>query len=78
MRRVAWRRDLLAQEMSKIRLLYAMEWAGQQERALAAFKRAHELTLPNQFKLIRENLSSRPAFKRVIEDKAFVSRVAGS
>ena len=33
MRRVAWRRDLLAQEMSKIRLLYAMEWAGQQERA---------------------------------------------
>ena len=57
---------------------FAAYLAGQQERALAAFKRAHELTLPNQFKLIWENLSSRPAFKRVIEDKAFVSRVAGS
>jgi uncharacterized Ntn-hydrolase superfamily protein len=57
---------------------FAAYLAGQQDRALVAFKRAHELTLPNQFKSIWENLSSRPAFKRVIEDKAFVSRVTGS
>ena len=52
--------------------------AGQPDRALAAFKRAHELTLPNQFTQILEDLSNRPAYKKVIEDKSFVSKVTGS
>src|SRR5436309_1140309 len=45
--------------------------AGQQDRALAAFKRAHELTLPSQFKQIWDNISNRTEYKKVIEDKAF-------
>jgi hypothetical protein len=52
--------------------------AGKQEQALGAFKRAHELTLPNQFKQLWDNLSNRGAYKKVLEDKAFVGRVAGS
>ena len=57
---------------------FAAYLAGQQDRAIAAFKRAHELTLPSQFKQIWENLSNRPAYQKVIEDKAFVSKVTGS
>jgi uncharacterized Ntn-hydrolase superfamily protein len=56
---------------------FAAYLAGQQDRAITAFKRAHELTLPSQFKQIWENLS-RPAYEKVIEDKAFVSKVTGS
>src|SRR6516165_2577368 len=52
--------------------------AGKPEQAFAAFKRAHELTLPNQFKQLWDNLSNRAAYKKVLEDKVFVSRVAGS
>ena len=52
--------------------------AGKQEEASAAFKRAHDLTLPNQFKQLWDNLSNRAAYKKVLEDKAFVSRVVGS
>jgi uncharacterized Ntn-hydrolase superfamily protein len=52
--------------------------AGKQEEALAAFKRAHDLTLPNQFKQLWDNLSNRAAYKKVLEDKAFISRITGS
>jgi uncharacterized Ntn-hydrolase superfamily protein len=49
--------------------------AGKQDQALSSFKRAHELTLPNQFKQLWDNLSNRAAYKKVLEDKAFISRV---
>jgi uncharacterized Ntn-hydrolase superfamily protein len=52
--------------------------AGKQDEAVAAFKRAHELTLPNQFKQLWDNVSNRAAYKKVLEDKAFVGRVVGS
>jgi uncharacterized Ntn-hydrolase superfamily protein len=52
--------------------------AGQQDRALAAFKRAHELTLPNQFNQLWDNLSGRSAYKKVIDDKVFVAKVTDS
>ena len=57
---------------------FAAYLADEQGRALAAFQRAHELTLPNQFKQIWDNVSSRMAFQKVIEDKAFVSKVMGN
>jgi len=52
--------------------------AGKQDEALTAFKRAHELTLPNQFKQLWEMTSGRGQFKKVLEDKEFVARVTGS
>ncbi len=52
--------------------------AGQQDRAFAAFKRAHELTLPSQFKQMWDNLSNRAVYKKIADDKAFVAKVTGS
>ena len=57
---------------------FAAYLAGQQERAQVAFRRAHELTLPNQFKQLWDNLANRPAYKKVLEDTAFVNQVTGS
>ena len=57
---------------------FAAYLAGRKDHALAEFKRAHELTLPNQFKQIWDNMSNRPAFKKVLDDKAFVGQVTGS
>jgi uncharacterized Ntn-hydrolase superfamily protein len=57
---------------------FAAYLSGRQNQALAAFRRAHELTLPNQFKQLWDNLSNRPAYKKVLEDKAFLSQVTGS
>src|SRR5215471_20090712 len=57
---------------------FAAYLAGQQERAQVAFRRAHELTLPNQFKQLWDNLANRPAYKKVLEDTAFVSQAAGN
>ena len=54
---------------------FAAYLAGRQNQALAAFRRARELTLPNQFKQLWDNLSNRPAYKNVLEDNSFVSRV---
>ena len=52
--------------------------AGQRERAMAAFNRAKQLTLPAQFKALWDGQSSRtPAFAKVLEDKAFVASVLG-
>jgi uncharacterized Ntn-hydrolase superfamily protein len=56
---------------------FAAYLAGQQDRALASFKRAHELTLPNQFKQLWDNLSARNAYKKVVDDKSFVGKVTG-
>jgi len=53
--------------------------AGQRERAMAAFTRAKQLTLPAQFKALWDGQSSRtPAFAKVLEDKVFVAVVLGS
>ena len=57
---------------------FAAYLAGRKDHALAEFKRAHELTLPNQFKQIWDSVSNRPAFKKVLDDKAFVGQVTGS
>jgi uncharacterized Ntn-hydrolase superfamily protein len=57
---------------------FAAYLAGQQDRALVSFKRAHELTLPNQFKQLWDNLSARGAYKKVVEDKAFAAKVTGT
>ena len=56
---------------------FAAYLAGRQDWAQAAFKRAHELTLPNQFKQLWDNLTNRSAYKKVLEDKAFLSQVTG-
>lgn len=63
---------------SNMNLGFVAYLAGQQDRALAAFKRAHELSLPNQFKQIWDNFSNRAAYKKVTDDKAFVAKVTGS
>ncbi len=57
---------------------FAAYLAGQQDRALASFRRAHELTLPNQFKQLWDNLSARSAYKKVVDDKSFVAKVTGN
>src|SRR3989442_1392188 len=57
---------------------FAAYLAGQQDRALASFKRAHELTLPNQIKQLWDNLSARIAYKKVVDDKTFVAKVTGN
>jgi uncharacterized Ntn-hydrolase superfamily protein len=50
--------------------------AGQTARAAAAFARARELTLPEQFKTMWEQQSTRtPAFGKVLDDAAFVAKV---
>lgn len=63
---------------SNMNLGFVAYLAGQQDRALAAFKRAHELSLPNQFKQMWDNFSNRGAYKKVMDDKAFVAKVTGS
>jgi uncharacterized Ntn-hydrolase superfamily protein len=50
--------------------------AGNRDRAMAAFSRAKQLTLPAQFKTLWDGQSSRtPAFARVLADQAFVAGV---
>ena len=59
-----------------VRLGFAAYLAGQQDRAIAAFARARELTLPQQFKTIWDEQVKRvQAFSRVVEDKAFVEKI---
>jgi uncharacterized Ntn-hydrolase superfamily protein len=56
------------------RLGFVAFLAGNRERAMAAFERARQLTLPTQFKTLWDELVSRnPAFARVAEDKALVA-----
>jgi uncharacterized Ntn-hydrolase superfamily protein len=59
-----------------VRLGFTAYLAGQTERALAAFARAKQLTLPQQFDTLWEEQASRvPAFKPVLDDQAFVAKV---
>ena len=59
-----------------VRLGFAAYLAGRVDRSLDAFARAKQLTLPDQFKRIWEEQSSRaPAFQKVLADKGFVAKV---
>ena len=59
-----------------VRAGFIAHLAGQRERAMAAFTRAKQLTLPAQFKTLWDGQSSRtPAFAKVLDDKAFVAAV---
>ena len=52
--------------------------AGKMDRSIEAFSRAKELTLPNQFKTRWDAAAGNANYKKVIDDKAFVTRVTGS
>jgi uncharacterized Ntn-hydrolase superfamily protein len=57
------------------RLGFIAYLAGKRDRAMSAFDRAKQLTLPAQFKTLWDAQASRPAYSKVSEDKAFVDRV---
>ena len=62
-----------------VRLGFVAFLAGQNDRSLAAFERAKQLTLPAQFKTIWDEQSARvPAFRKVLDDPQFVERVFGT
>ena len=62
-----------------VRLGFVAYLAGQTDRSLAAFARAKELTLPEQFKRLWDEQSTRvPAYRKALEDRAFVARVLGA
>jgi uncharacterized Ntn-hydrolase superfamily protein len=59
-----------------VRLGFAAYLAGQRDRALTAFARAKELTLPQQFKTLWDEQAKRvEPFRRALEDKTFVETV---
>ena len=61
-----------------VRVGFVAHLAGRIDRSLAAFERAKQLTLPAQFKTLWEEQSTRvPAFRKVLDDTAFVARVLG-
>lgn len=49
--------------------------AGKIDRALAAFSRARQLTLPEQFKTAWEQQTRNPAYKKLVDDAAFVAKI---
>jgi tetratricopeptide (TPR) repeat protein len=62
-----------------IRVGFVAYLAGRTDQALAAFARARQLTLPDQFKTIWTEQSTRaPGFRKVAEDKALVAKVFGA
>jgi uncharacterized Ntn-hydrolase superfamily protein len=62
-----------------VRVGFIAYLAGQVDRSLAAFARAKQLTLPQQFKTLWDEQSTRvSAFGKVVEDKAFVVKVFAS
>jgi uncharacterized Ntn-hydrolase superfamily protein len=62
--------------MQHVRLGFVAYLAGRTDRSLAAFARARALTLPEQFKTLWDQQSTRvPAFSKVVEDKAFLAKV---
>ena len=62
--------------LPQVRLGFVAYLAGRLDRSLAAFARARELTLPDQFKALWTEQAMRvPAFVKVLEDSAFVSKV---
>jgi hypothetical protein len=58
-----------------VRLGFVAYLAGQADRALAAFARAKQLTLPAQFKAAWDTAARNAAFQKVIDDTAFVAKV---
>jgi len=59
-----------------VRLGFIAYLAGRTDRSLAAFSRARQLTLPEQFKAAWDAQSGRgAAFKKVSDDQAFVAKV---
>lgn len=64
--------------LSHVRLGFVAYLAGKRDRSLAAFARARELTLPDQFKTLWDEQSARvEAFRAVLADSAFVATVFG-
>jgi hypothetical protein len=63
----------------QVRVGFVAYLAGRIDRSLAAFARAKELTLPEQFKTLWTEQSTRvPAFRKVLDDTAFVAKVLGT
>jgi uncharacterized Ntn-hydrolase superfamily protein len=59
-----------------LRVGFVAYLAGKPDRSVAAFDRAKQLLLPAQFKTAWDEQSARvPAYKKVLDDKAFVSKV---
>jgi hypothetical protein len=59
-----------------LRVGFVAYLAGKLDRSIAAFERAKQLTLPAQFKTAWEEQSARvPVYKKVLDDKAFVTKV---
>ena len=59
-----------------VRLGFVAYLAGQRDRSHAAFARAKQLTLPQQFKTLWDDQSTRvAAFRTVLEDRAFVAKI---
>ena len=60
----------------QMRVGFVAYLAGRQEQAMAAFARARQLTLPEQFKTIWTEQSTRvPAFRKAADDTAFVAKI---
>ena len=58
-----------------VRLGFVAYLAGKTDRSLAAFSRAKELTLPAQFKTAWDAAARNAAYKKAIDDAAFVAKV---
>jgi uncharacterized Ntn-hydrolase superfamily protein len=60
-----------------VRLGFVAYLAGKTDRSIAAFARARQLTLPAQFKTAWDTAARNDAFKKVVDDAAFVAKVFG-
>jgi uncharacterized Ntn-hydrolase superfamily protein len=58
-----------------VRLGFVAYLAGNVDRALAAFNRAKQLTLPAQFKTAWDTAVRNAAYQKVVDDAAFVTKV---
>jgi uncharacterized Ntn-hydrolase superfamily protein len=58
-----------------VRLGFVAYLAGKADRSLAAFNRAKQLTLPAQFKTAWDTAARNAAYKKALDDTAFVARV---
>jgi uncharacterized Ntn-hydrolase superfamily protein len=58
-----------------VRLGFVAYLAGRTDRALEAFTRAKQLTLPSQFKTAWDNAARNAAYQKVVNDTAFVGKV---
>jgi uncharacterized Ntn-hydrolase superfamily protein len=61
-----------------VRLGFIAYLAGKIDRSLEAFARAKQLTLPAQFKTAWDTAARNEAYKKVIDDTAFVGKVLGA